>query len=125
MCHPPTSAVALTPTLTKGLTPLQQRGPCPPKSPAPNSAPVVYREGVGEIPSDAPCTGWGDRSIVTVQLNTDTIWREIGMNHSYQGAELKRARELWPLTLCIDSWTVLTLRLIKWEAVGWMIMNKH
>ena len=124
MCHPPTFAVALTHTLTMGLTRLQQRGPCPPKSPALNSAPVVYREGVGEIPSDAPCTGWGDRSTVTLQLNTDTIWRETGMNHSYQGAEL-RAWELWPLTLYTDSWTVLTLQLRKWEAGGCMIMNKH
>ena len=89
MCHLPTSAVALTPTLTMGLTRLQQRGPCPPKSPAPNSAPVVYREGVGEIPSDARGTGWDDRSTVTLQLNTDTIWRETGMNHSYQGAEFR------------------------------------
>ena len=89
MCHLPMSAVALTPTLTKGLTPLQQRRPCPPNSPPPNSAPVACREEVGEIPSEAWCTGWGDRSTVTVQLNTDTIWTETGMNHSYQGAELR------------------------------------
>ena len=48
MCHRPTSAMALTLTLTKGLARLQQRDtPCPPNSPAPNPAPVACREGGG------------------------------------------------------------------------------
>lgn len=123
MCHPPTSAVALTPTLTKGLEDPALQTPLPLILPL---WPVGREWGI--FPP-MPGVLVGVTGLVTVQLNTDTIWRETGMNHSYQGAEL---RELVSsgclLTLCTDSWTVLkefTLWFRKWEAGGWMIMNKH
>ena len=67
---------------------------------------------------------------VNIQPNTDTIWMETGRNCSSQWAELSRlmiTHEPWPLILCTNSWAVLkglTLRLEKWKAARWMIMNK-
>lgn len=60
----------------------------------PTPIPVVYGEEVEEISHWYWCvegSSWGNPSTrisVTIQLNTDTIWMETGINHSSQWAEL-------------------------------------
>ena len=99
----------------------------------PVAAPPVCRER-RKIPTGTCCMDWSSccnlptRTVVTIQPNTDTIWRETVINHTWTQSDWAGDHS-WAgsIKLCTCGWASLkglTQLLRQWEAQGWRILSK-